>query len=397
MEQIQNATAQTLVMAAAGNILRLTAGNPLAKSEAAHKIQLSVHRPNGAAVYQLASYSGAQVFHQNFTETAALADCLAEKLPLYKQCDFITADASFTLLRSKKGAEKLIRAKSAPAPVAIAESHDRQKAHILPEGKPVGWLVSLGVMLENGIVPAAKQKKFRQINRFLEMVDDIADHIPDDARIIDAGCGKSYLTFALYDYLRHMRGKNVEIIGLDLKADVVAHCAALAEKFGFDHLRFYAGDIADYTPADGKADMVVSLHACDTATDYALYNAIRWGARVVLAVPCCQHELYPQVQNVLLRPMLKHGILKERFAALLTDSLRASLLEAVGYSCTVMEFIDMEHTPKNIMLRAVKRTGEPLGKAVPAEVDALLREMGVSQTLHILLERSGLLCPRNEA
>ena len=395
MNQNNQAIHTTLQMLSEGLVCHLVLSGPFQKDAPARKLVVTAIKTANALTYQAVSHRGAQVFHHNFAGPDALSDWLCEHLFLYRQCDFSTETESFTLLQSKKGAQKLIRAKAAPA--NAAQTHNRQKPYILPEGTPVAWLVALGIMLPDGKVPAAKQKKFKQINRFLEMAADVSDTLPDNARIIDAGCGKSYLTFALYDYLRRVQGKNVEITGLDLKADVVAHCAALAERLGFRALRFYAGDIAAYTPPDGRTDMVVSLHACDTATDYALYNAVTWGASIILSVPCCQHELYPQVQNDGLRPLLRHGILKERFAAMLTDALRAELLEAAGYSCTVMEFIDMEHTPKNLMLRAVRRRDSRTNEKALGEALSLMQQMQAAPTLYRLLEGGGFLCPKKKA
>jgi len=387
--------ARLRAMLADNRVLRLTLSGAFRKDNPDSKIHMTAHSAANGLTYQTETYRGKQVFHCNFADGESLADWLLERLPAYKQCEFATAAEGFLLLQSKSGTQTLKKTKAAPA--APKASHNRQKDYILPEGTPVRWLISLGVMLADGTVPAAKQKKFKQINRFLEMVDDVADSIPDDARIIDAGCGKSYLTFALYDYLRRMQKKKVEIVGLDLKADVVAHCAALAERLGFEHLHFYAGDIADYAPQNGRADMVVSLHACDIATDFALYNAVRWGAKVILSVPCCQHELFPQIQNDVWKPLLKHGILKERLAALATDALRAELLDAAGYTSLVTEFIDMEHTPKNLMLRAEQRAGRTINPQALGNARALMQELHVLPKLYTLLEGGGFLCRTNKA
>jgi len=390
MSEKQNTAARVLVMLAEGAVTRMTISGAFCKDEMDTKITITAFAASEGVTFQAESFRGAQVFHTNFTTPVALAEWVGEHLPAYRQCEFTADGASWMLLQSKKGAQTLRKTKAAPASAPVLAAHDRQKPYLLPEGTPVPWLTALGIMLPDGTVPASRQKKFRQINRFLEMVEDVADRIPDDACIIDAGCGKSYLTFALYDYLRRVKEKKVHIAGLDLKADVVSHCAALADEFGFEHLRFTAGDIADYNPEGDKADMVVSLHACDIATDFALANAVRWGADVVLSVPCCQHELYPQVRHEVLSPMLKHGILKERFAALLTDALRAELLGAAGYACTVMEFIDMEHTPKNLLLRAVRRKDGGNGQAL-SDAKKLMAEMAVKPKLYELLERGGAL------
>ena len=211
-----------------------------------------------------------------------------------------------------------------------------------------------GSILISKIV-ASRYDKFRQINRFLEFIRDILPKLPKDREItiLDFGCGKSYLTFAMYYYLRELEGLDVNIIGLDLKEDVIRHCSELARSYGYDKLHFYQGDIAGYEGVS-SVDMVVTLHACDTATDFALAKAVEWGAQVILSVPCCQHELNRQIRNEMLQPVMRYGILKERMAALITDGLRAELLESKGYETQLLEFIDMEHTPKNILIRAVK-------------------------------------------
>ena len=213
-------------------------------------------------------------------------------------------------------------------------------------------------MTPAGKVIASKYDKFKQINRYLEFIDDIVPALPKGrtVNIVDFGCGKSYLTFAMYYLLVSVKGLDVRITGLDLKKDVIENCNALAIKCGYDRLSFLHGDIARYESEDGKhPDMVVTLHACDTATDYALEKAVKWGASVIMCVPCCQHELNKQIECDILSPVMKYGLLKERFAALLTDGLRAEMLEASGYKTQILEFIDMEHTPKNILIRAVKR------------------------------------------
>ena len=235
----------------------------------------------------------------------------------------------------------------------------------MEEGKPVPFLKDLGVMTEDGKIVRTKTDKFRQINRFLEFVEDILPRLERDREltILDFGCGKSYLTFAMYHYLHELRGYDIRIIGLDLKKDVIDHCGKLAEKYGYDKLTFLVGDIADYDGVD-RVDMVVTLHACDTATDYALAKAVGWGAEVILSVPCCQHELNARFADgggekggecmTDLVPVMDYGLLRERFAALATDGLPAKYLEREGYETQVLEFIDMEHTPKNILIRAVK-------------------------------------------
>lgn len=234
-------------------------------------------------------------------------------------------------------------------------SHNRTKEYILKEGIPVPFLIDLGVMNNLGDVVKSRYDKFKQINRFLEFIRDIADELPKnrEIRIIDFGCGKSYLTFAIYYYLHELQGRDVAITGLDLKKDVINKCNVLSNKYGYDKLVFKLGNIADYT-GEETVDMVVTLHACDTATDYALFKAVSWNAKVILSVPCCQHELNSKIQNDIFSPVLDYGILKDRLSAIFTDAIRAEALKIKGYKTDILEFIDMEHTPKNLLIRAVK-------------------------------------------
>ncbi len=270
--------------------------------------------------------------------------------------------------------EKVLRRPPTAKPAGL--EHDRRKQRLLEEGKPVPFLVELGVMTPDGKVRAQRHGKFRQVNRFLELVDDV---LPRRAlRIVDFGSGKSYLTFALYHLLAIERGLDVEVVGLDLKEDVIERCRSLAERLGYERLRFEVGDIALFE--GDPADVVVSLHACDTATDAALARAVRWNAEVILAVPCCQHELNGQLRAGGLEPMLAHGILRERFAALATDAARAQLLEAVGYRARVVEFVDLEHTAKNLLIRAVRRDGGP-DPAALGRYRAFKRELGIDPAL----------------
>ena len=244
------------------------------------------------------------------------------------------------------------------------------------------FLVDLGVMNKEGKVHTHSYDKFKQINRFLEFIEDILPSLQKDREvtILDFGCGKSYLTFAMYYYLKELKGYDVNIIGLDLKEDVIKKCSGLARKYGYEKLHFLQGDIADYEGVN-KVDMVVTLHACDKATDYALAKAVEWDAEVILSVPCCQHELNYRIQNDLLEPVLKYGILKERMSALITDGIRAELLESEGYHTQILEFIDMEHTPKNLLIRAVK-TGD---KAPVAKLSQMTDAFNGHLTLEKLL------------
>ncbi len=308
-------------------------------------------------VFQAAQYTKTQVFHKNIEEdqVKAWVQNLIENE--FKQTQIRYSNKEYTVLSGKKGNVTIKERKLniCEKPEKKDLSHNRKKTYILPEGTAVPFLVDLGVMTSEGKIVRTKYDKYRQINRFLEFIQDILPELPKNRplTIIDFGCGKSYLTFAMYYYLNILMGYEVHMIGLDLKSEVIRHCNELANKYGYANLEFIHGDIADFEGADA-VDMVVTLHACDTATDYALYKAVRWNAKVILSVPCCQHELNGQISNDMLSAVFSYGLLKERMAALMTDGLRGQLLEAVGYKTQILEFIDMEHTPKNILIRAVK-------------------------------------------
>lgn len=327
------------------------------------KIQIRPVLLKGQLLFQAASYTEKQVFHENLSKEQTIG-FICKAMGSYKQLQAYGDGIRANVLSGKKG-NLTIKSDIMPQENIADESgrqkkvlsHDREKEYILPKDKPVPFLVDLGIQTREGKIVASKYDKFRQINRFLEFIRDILPSLPDDRQIsvLDFGCGKSYLTFAMYYYLKIMNDLDVDIIGLDLKEDVIKKCNELKDAYGYDNLHFLVGDIGQY---EGKSqvDMVVTLHACDTATDYALAKAVKWNAAVILSVPCCQHELNGQISQELLKPVLKYGILKERISALLTDGIRASLLEEAGYDVQVLEFIDMEHTPKNILLRCVKNT-----------------------------------------
>ena len=311
----------------------------------------------GERVNQLAYHSDNKVIHENLNSDKA-SETIKELLERhFRQAMIYTIDADYQILISKKGKVKIL--KKQPTRNSVDLSHNRKKEYLLAEGIPHDFLVRLGVMNTEGKVLAPKYDKFRQLNRYIEMVADCIPYLPKNRaiNIIDFGCGKAYLTFALYYYLVKVMDLKVNIIGLDLKTDVINFCNGVADELGYDGLKFLQGDIREYTQ-DGGVDMVVTLHACDTATDDALVKAVNWDASVILAVPCCQHEFFKKVHNPLMNPMEKHGLIKERMSSLITDSVRANVLEILGYQVQVLEFIDMEHTPKNILLRAFKKEGD---------------------------------------
>ncbi len=309
----------------------------------------------GELCFQIETFRNHQAFHQNLSKEETILAIL-EGMREMKQLQIETRQWRITVLAGKKGT-LTIKKKAVQSKTEITREHNRKKRYILEEGDAVPFLLDLGVLTKEGRIVRSRMDKFRQINRYLEFVEDVLPALDKEREvtILDFGCGKSYLSFAMYYYLREKMGYDVRIIGLDLKKEVIDHCNRLAEAYGYEKLQFQHGNIADYT-GERKIDMVVSLHACDTATDFALQKAVEWEADVILAVPCCQHELNGQIRNETLAPVLKYGLIKERIAALVTDALRAEHLEACGYEAQILEFIEMEHTPKNILIRAV-RTG----------------------------------------
>lgn len=336
--------------------------------------------------FQVTEYKGKQVFHENLEKQAAIVYITEQMEKFFGQMVLESATKTVNVLVSKKGTVT-IKQKTQKNEVKPKElSHNRKKRYILEEGTAIPFLVDLGVQTKEGKIVHSRYDKFRQINRFLEFIQDIVENLPKgrELTIVDFGCGKSYLTFAMYHYLKVMKGFDIRVIGLDLKEDVIAYCNELKDKYGYDKMSFTTGDIASYTGVDA-VDMVVTLHACDTATDYALEKAVKWGASVILSVPCCQHELNYQMKNEELSAVLKYGLLKERIAALVTDGLRAEMLEQCGYDTQVLEFIDMEHTPKNILIRAVKKN-----KGVTANFDKYdncCKALGVDPMLGRLLKK----------
>ncbi len=303
------------------------------------------------------------VEHKNLNndDTIAEIDYLIETY--FKQAIIYTITSNYHILVNKRGEIKIN--KKAPTRKFEEISHNRKKNYILNEGVLTPYLIELGIMTEQGKIVKAKYDKFKQINRYLELVSDCIPYLDKNKtiKIIDFGCGKAYLTFALYDYLVLKMGYNVEIVGLDLKENVIKFCSNLAKKLRYDDLRFEQGDIKGFDQFD-DVDMVISLHACNTATDEALAKAVNWGAKVILAVPCCQHEFLKKIKNEKMIPMMKYGIIKEKLATLLTDSVRANVLEIMGYRTQVLEFIDMEHTPKNIMIRAFFENNQKISKLI---------------------------------
>jgi SAM-dependent methyltransferase len=330
----------------------------------------------GELVYRFTTQLPDRAAHESLAPADA-RERVAGLLGRYRQGLLQAADADWQIL----GDTVLRRPATRPSG---ERSHDRRKRYLLQEGEPVPYLVELGVMTPDGHVRKSRFDKFRQVNRFLELVDDVVPSLAADGtlRVVDFGCGKSYLTFALHHLLTDVHRRDVDVVGLDVKQDVIEACSALAGRTGARGLRFERGEITGYDAA-GKVDLVVSLHACDTATDEALAQAVHWDADAILAVPCCQKEAYRQIAAPLLRPLLRHGLAKERFASLVTDALRAQLLELAGYRTQLVEFVELEHTPKNILIRAVR--GRPAGGEVRRAYEELRDALGLQPTLERLL------------
>ncbi len=341
-----------------------------------------------AGSYQIEKLTAKQAFHENVNKDV-LADRIAQWLSgAFRQLNGFGNGTEYIFLVSKKGKVTFKQKKSALAPKMQPE-HDRKKRYLLEEGEAIPPLVDMGVFTAEGKVVSAMYDKFRQINRFLEIIDDAVRTLPPGPlNIIDFGCGKSYLTFVLYYYLTVKCHLTVQMVGLDLKAGVIEKCGQTAKKYGYTGLRFELGDINGYQ-APFEVDMVVSLHACDTATDYALYNAIEWGAKLIFSVPCCQHELNGQMESSAFSLMTRYGIIKERFAALATDAIRANLLEYCGYKTQVLEFVDLSHTPKNLLIRAVKKEGKDPAhcRKMLEEVQRMMQEYRLTPTLYQLIGR----------
>lgn len=381
MERLKNILEEQLT----ADLSQIIISNPR-RAALAQKVKIRPVLLKEELNFQVTEYKGKQVFHENLKKQEA-SDYIADQMEnFFGQMVLESTTKIVNVLVSKKGTVT-IKQKQQKNEIKPKElSHNRKKRYILEEGIAVPFLVDLGVQTKEGKIVHSRYDKFRQINRFLEFIQDIVEDLPKgrELTIVDFGYGKSYLTFAMYHYLKVMKGFDIRVIGLDLKEDVIAYCNELKDKYGYEKMSFTTGDIASYTGVDA-VDMVVTLHACDTATDYALEKAVKWGASVILSVPCCQHELNYQMKNEELSAVLKYGLLKERIAALVTDGLRAEMLEQCGYDTQVLEFIDMEHTPKNILIRGVKKNKET--KADFEKYDNCCKALGVDPMLGRLLKK----------
>lgn len=358
------------------------------KSERTYdKVDVKPALIKGIYMFHISYYYEKKVVHENVLPEnfVSVLESLLGKY--FKQAVFFCQDADYQVLFNKKGLGKVLKKTATKKETAL--EHNRRKAYIIPEDEPCDFMIHLGIMSSAGHVLSSKYDKFRQLNKYLEFVRDSLAYLPKDRTltIIDFGCGKAYLTFALYYYLVKQCGYNVNIIGLDLKEDVIEFCNQTAEALNYKGLNFQVGDIHHFEMKE-TVDMVVSLHACDIATDAALTKAAIWESKVIFAVPCCQHELFKQVSHEVLNPMLMYGIQKDKFTALLTDTLRATALKAIGYEVQVVEFIDMAHTPKNVLIRAFgpNLLGEDQKREAKKAYDAMKKEFSVKPSSDAILK-----------
>ena len=373
------------------DIIKVVISNKANKNFEYNKITIMLKENNNKKYYQIEKYTDKQVFHENID-----ADVLGDKILDYVSSDFkqVSAWSNLTIFEvkiSKKGKVLLSKKKGDNAKF-VSKGHNKEKNYILKEGMIIEPLIDLGIFTKEGKVINSKYDKYKQINRFVEIIDDeIKKNDYKELTILDFGCGKSYLTFVLYYYFVEIKKINVKMIGLDLKADVIKKCNDIAKRYNYENLHFELGDINGFK-YNNKVDMVITLHACDTATDYALYNAIKWNTKMIFSVPCCQHEFNAQIKTEKLSILTRYGIVQERIAALMTDSVRANLLECIGYRTQLLEFIDIAHSPKNILIRASK-SNIPKDKKEKAlnEVRNLMEQFNLNPTLFNLLKNDNLI------
>jgi len=372
-------------------IIKLIISNKVNKDVEYNKIIFVLKENSTKRFYQIEKHTDKQVFHENID-----LDIVAEKLleyvsAKYKQIDAWSNMITYDLKISKKGKVHLGTRKSDNAEMAN-KNHNNEKNYILKEGMIIEPLIDLGIFTKDGKVVNSKYDKYKQINRFVEIIDDeIKKNDYKELTILDFGCGKSYLTFVLYYYFVEIKKIDVKMIGLDLKDDVIKKCNDIATRYNYENLHFELGDINGFKYED-KVDMVITLHACDTATDYALYNAIKWNSRMIFSVPCCQHEFNSQIKTDSLSILTKYGIVQERVSALMTEAVRANLLESIGYKAQLLEFIDISHSPKNILIRATKANiTEDKKEKCLAEVNDLMNQFNLNSTLYNLLKKDNLI------
>lgn len=373
------------------DIVKVVVSNKKNKAVEYNKIIFILKEKNSKRYYQIEKYTDKQVFHENI-DTGMLGEKLLEYVAdNYRQLAAWSDNETYDLKISKKGNVHSSCKKSNNA-ASINTAHDKEKNYILKEGMIIEPLVDLGIFTKEGRVINSKYDKYKQINRFIEIIDDeIGKNDYKELTVLDFGCGKSYLTFVLYYYFTEIKKINVKMTGLDLKEDVIRKCNDIAGRYNYENLHFEMGDINGYKFSN-KVDMVITLHACDTATDYALYNAVKWKSKMIFSVPCCQHEFNSQIKTNELSILTRYGIVQERISALMTDSVRANLLECAGYKTQLLEFIDIAHSPKNILIRASRANiSERAKEKALAEVNALMDQFNLNPTLYNLLKDDKLI------
>jgi len=387
MEELKKAIAEIIKE----DIIKLVISNKINNSVEYNKITFILKENNNKQYYQIEKFTDKQVFHENIDKDILEAKVLEYTDSNYKQISAWSNTTTFDLKISKKGKILLSKKKSDNVKLA-SKDHNKGKNYILKEGMIIEPLMDLGIFTKEGKVVNSKYDKYKQINRFIEIIDDeIKKNDFKELTILDFGCGKSYLTFVLYYYFVEIKKIKVKMIGLDLKDDVIKKCNDIAKRYNYENLHFELGDINGFK-YNNKVDMVITLHACDTATDYALYNAIKWNAKMIFSVPCCQHEFNQQMKTESLSILTKYGIVQERIAALMTDSVRANLLESLGYKTQLLEFIDIAHSPKNILIRASKSSiSKEKKQKVLAEVTNLMKQFNFNPTLYKLLKEDTLI------
>ena len=365
--------------------VKIVLSNVADKEQRIQKVQIEKKEKH----FQIAEYTDKQVFHKNVDEEELISFCIEELGVNFLQLNawMLRGEASLKLTKKRKLLFDIKKADNSALADEVRDNN-RKKNYILEEGRVIEPLVDMGIFTKEGKIVSSMYDKFKQINRFIEIIDDeLKKKIITHLNIIDFGCGKSYLTFIVYYYLTEIKKIKVNMIGLDLKEDVIRKCNKAAKKYGYENLSFELGDINGYS-APFKVDMVITLHACDMATDFALYNAVSWGAGYIFSVPCCQHELNAEIKSEKFSLMTRYGIIKERFSALITDAIRGNLLEYMGYNVNLLEFVDLSHTPKNILIRAVKNPNKAENVKLRAmdEVKRMMEEFGLSQALYRMIE-----------
>ena len=347
---------------------------------------------------QIESFKDNKAFHKNIdlNNLKELEDNLKEYIDNFKQILLQIEGSDISFIRKK---ESFSRKEKESNLIKSSNEHNKKKQYILNEGDKIDFLIELGLMSVEGKILKSSYNKFKQINKYLEFIDDVIEElkvkklITNHINVLDFGCGKSYLTFALYYYLKNYRKDlTFSIVGLDLKKDVIEFCNKLAKKLNYENLEFLNGNIKDYDKSK-EVDLVFSLHACNNATDYSLEKALSLDAKAILAVPCCHHEFFEKVQKNknsefynTLKIMADNGVVLDKFATLATDSFRSLSLELCGYKTKMIEFIDMEHTPKNILIRAIKSKSSNLKEKL-VEYNKLKEFLGIKPLLEDLIKK----------